>query len=98
VRLELSEPALDDLEEIWQFIALDNDAAATRLVDELLRRLRTIETFPGACRERPELGVGVRSFLIHENYIAYFLERSKEVVSVIRILHARRDATTAFQE
>jgi toxin ParE1/3/4 len=97
VRLELSEPALDDLEEIWQFVALDNEAAATRLVDELLGRLRTIETFPGVGRARPELGAGIRSFLIHENYIAFF-KRTKEVLSILRILHARRDVTTAFEE
>ena len=44
--LELHPGAANDITEIWEFIAKDNPAAATRFRKELLDAIRKLATFP----------------------------------------------------
>jgi len=54
--------AREDVPEIWQYIAADNEAAATALLHRFDRAVRTLASNPLAGRERLDLGRDVRSF------------------------------------
>jgi len=51
-----TEPALSDLNEIADYIALDNIDAARRLVQQVLSSVERLEQFPESGRKPPELG------------------------------------------
>jgi len=51
----LSPEARGDLQGIWEFIALDNPDAATRIVNELLAAFEHLVEWPGSGHTRPDL-------------------------------------------
>lgn len=50
-----TEPALDQLDEIAEYIALDNPVAASRLVVKVFGKVDHLERFPNSGRKPPEL-------------------------------------------
>lgn len=50
-----TEPALDQLDGIAEYIALDNPVAASELVARAFRSVDRLEKFPDSGREPPEL-------------------------------------------
>lgn len=54
-RLIWTEPALADLEAIADHIALDNPAAASRLVERVFESVERLERFPNSGKHPPEL-------------------------------------------
>lgn len=50
-----TEPALQELDAIAEYIALDNPAAASRLVAEVFDKTERLESFPQSGRVPPEL-------------------------------------------
>ncbi|MCL2892738.1 type II toxin-antitoxin system RelE/ParE family toxin [Brenneria tiliae] len=50
-----TEPALDQLNEIAEYIALDNPMAASLLVRKVFAKVERLERFPQSGREPPEL-------------------------------------------
>ena len=55
-RIVWSEPALDDLDGIAEYIALDNLAAAKNLVRTVFNKVDRLKDFPDSGRRPPELG------------------------------------------
>jgi toxin ParE1/3/4 len=54
-RLIWTEPALQDLEEIAEYIAIDDVGAAKRLVKNVFSVVERLEDFPDSGRRPPEL-------------------------------------------
>lgn len=54
-RVVWSEPALDDLDEIAEYIALDNLQAAKSLVQKVFETVDRLKGFPESGRRPPEL-------------------------------------------
>jgi toxin ParE1/3/4 len=54
-RLIWTEPALADLDAIADYIALDNPAAASRLVQRVFESVERLERFPSSGKRPPEL-------------------------------------------
>lgn len=50
-----TEPALQELDAIAEYIAVDNPAAASHLVEEVLGVIERLEDFPQSGRVPPEL-------------------------------------------
>ncbi|MFN2359769.1 MAG: type II toxin-antitoxin system RelE/ParE family toxin [Marinobacter sp.] len=50
-----TEPALQELDAIAEYIALDNPGAASRLVEEVFDKTARLEDFPQSGRIPPEL-------------------------------------------
>ena len=50
-----TEPALSDLNEVAEYIALDNFGAAARLVQEVFSAVERLEAHPKSGRRPPEL-------------------------------------------
>jgi len=54
-RLTWSRPALRDLEEIAEYIALDSPSAASRYVRKVFRAVERLKRYPGSGRRPEEL-------------------------------------------
>ncbi len=88
MRLFRSARAEQDLIEIWNFIARDNEAAADRVFDLLVAKSELVARTPGIGRLRRELGDGVRSTLAGSWAVFYRVHSDR--VEILRYLHTRR--------
>ncbi len=88
-QLVVSPAALADLREIREFIATDDPSAANRVLDEVGDRLDLLLESPLMGRQRPELGLGLRSFP-SGRYLIFYVPH-EDMVQVVRVLHGARD-------
>jgi plasmid stabilization system protein ParE len=95
-RVDVSEPAENDLMDIVNYISADLEAPITAMkmmetIEEALSKLRTMPHGRPKVREERLAAMGYRIEII-KNYIAFFTINEKEkVVDVERILYGRRD-------
>lgn len=92
----LAPQAVQDLDEIHDFIAADNINAALRFVDLLEEKFQTISQSPEMGRRREELAPMLRSFPAG-NYVIFY-RPAEEGIQVIRVLHGARDVEAIFEE
>jgi toxin ParE1/3/4 len=81
---------------IWQYIAVENPAAADRLYARLAHRMRLLEARPRAGRPRPEISPEARS-LVEPPYVIFY-RIVADGVQIVRVLHGRRRFDRALFE
>lgn len=81
--------AIIDLEEITDFIALQNPERALTFVAELEAKAARAAEHPEAYHLREELAPGLRS-TIHKAYVVFFRELEDQV-RIVHVVHGRRD-------
>lgn len=99
-RVEWTEAASSDLEDIIRFIARDSPLNATKLYKQLRRRAETLRTLPARGRVVPELAdLEITVYLelsVPPYRIIYRIEKPK--VFVHAVLDARRDLRELLSE
>ena len=85
----LTRRARADVLRIWRYIADDDESAADRFIDLLIRHFRLLSANPHVGRRRDELRVGLRSFSVGEYVLFYRVEGQS--VLILHVLHGRRD-------
>jgi len=64
-QIKWTEPALNDIDEIAGYIALDKPAAAKKLVSDIFNSVKRLKKFPESGRRPPELpDTGYRELVI----------------------------------
>ena len=91
----ISSEAIRDLNEIWDYVAEDNQKAADALIDLLVQKCRELVRLEGVGHRREDLLPGLLSQPCRK-YVIFF--RRKEEVEIVRILHGARDIGTVFEE
>ena len=95
-RIDVSEPAENDLRDIVRYISAQLDAPLTalKMLDMIDEALNGLEDMPQRCplaRDERLAAMGYRKLII-KSYIAFFtIDENRKVVDVERILYARRD-------
>jgi len=89
VTFRVTKQAEHDLEEIGDFIALDNRARALSFVMEIEARFAEIAQQPQQFRLRDEIMPGLRAAR-HGRYLIFFAVEDAGVV-FLRVLHGARD-------
>jgi len=87
VKLEWTDAALGDREDIYHYIKVDNPRAALALDERFQARAQRLERFPRL--GRPGKVTDTRELVVHENYILIY-EITDETVRILRVLHAAR--------
>jgi toxin ParE1/3/4 len=90
-RVEITATAQSDIQEIFQYIAADNQMAANNLIGEIEKQIDSLEQFPLRCPVIPEsfeLGVEYRH-IIYGHYRTIFRVESSRVI-ILRIIHGAR--------
>lgn len=94
--IEFSERAEADLEDLGDYIALDNPRRAVSFVRELRARCDRLAERPRAHRLREEFGPGVRG-AVHGSYIILYVERHG-ILLIERVIHGARDLDRLGEE
>ena len=92
--VRISPRALDDLFNIWTYIADDNEEEADKMADEFDRLFALIDENPQMGRTRDEIEKRLRSFPLRAYVIFY--THSEGGIVVIRVLHSRQDVEESF--
>jgi toxin ParE1/3/4 len=95
-RVVRTDPAELDLEEIWEFIARDDIAAADRCLRTLATKFEMLAARPGIGRNRDTLKPGLRSHAVGR-YVVFY-RTIPDGIEVVRVLHGARDVDVAFGE
>jgi len=81
--------AVVDLDDIWDFIAVDNPAAADMVIADILAALDKLVALPKQGHKRPDLTARpLRFALVREYLIAYAPD--EKPLWVIAVMHGRR--------
>lgn len=85
-----AEPALIDLDKIAEYIALDKESAAKKLVHQVFIAVERLEQFPESGRKPPELDASTRyrEIIIGPCRVFYRIEESK--VYILYVMRSER--------
>ncbi len=84
-----TEPARNDLSEIYDFIARDSPGAAQALVERVLNATEQLASFPESGRIVPELpDLGYRELIVGSYRVIYRIEGNTLWIAVVA--HGRR--------
>ncbi len=89
-----SEQAVQDLDEICNYLAKDNPKTASRLFDAIRQKCKVVANFPNMGKNYSELVPNLRGFII-DNYIIFYYP-SEEGIYVIRVVSGYRDLESLF--
>ena len=94
--IDWSDAAERDLEDIWDWIAEENIAAAQQKIEAIGAHIRLLGRTPQIGRLRAEIAPDLRA-LVEGNYlILYRFDQSDKRVEIVRIIHQRRDLSALF--
>jgi plasmid stabilization system protein ParE len=82
--------AVNDLDELWGFIAADNLDAADRMIGEILAAINALVTFPDRGHKRPDLTSRPLRFTLIGNYLIAYAPEEKPLW-IIAAMHGRRN-------
>lgn len=85
-----------DYVDIWNYIAVDNQAAADRIIEKFDAALNLLSTAPGLGPRRDEFGLGMRSFPVGQYLIFY--RAIDDGIELIRVLHGARNLFGIFEK
>jgi toxin ParE1/3/4 len=90
-----SDPAVEDLESIWDHVAQDSPENARRLVGRLVESVEHLETFPRMGRTVPEDDSGTSRELLVESYRIIY-DVGSEKVEILGVVHGSRDLSSGL--
>ena len=85
---------LDDLADIWAYIAEDSPSRADTFIDAVDMKFKELAASPHVGRLRPELLDGLSSFPFGRYIIFYSIISGG--IEVVRVLHSARDIEEYF--
>lgn len=85
----LSPEAVEDLQNIWDYVAVENPQAADDLINNLFLVFERLAQWPGQGHTRPDLTSSHVLFWPFGSYLIVY--RGQPVVQIIAILHGARD-------
>lgn len=89
-RVLWSESALDRAAELFDFIAEENPAAATRVIQDLFDRVEAVCEHPRLGRRLSEhVDDSVRRLVIGNYVVVYQIEETSQVITILGVRHSR---------
>ncbi len=91
-----SDDAIQDLDEICEYIAQTNPDAANRLFDAIRERCKLVAGFPNMGKSYENLFPRLRGFIV-EDYIVFYFPR-EDGIDVARVVSGYRDLESLFSD
>ena len=92
----LAPEALEDLQDIWDFVSRDSETAANRQIDRLLEAFEQLARWPGKGHRRRDMGDRPIRFWPEGSYLIVYREESAPL-QIVAILHGARDVPTVIR-
>lgn len=92
----VSPQALEDLDEIWRFIAQDNVEAADRFEQRIRKTFYSLAENPGTGHSREDITDKPVLFWPVGSYLIIY-DPGKRPVEILRVLHGARDVATILE-
>ena len=94
-KAQFSDPARQDLDHIWTFIATESLTGADRALESIRKCIELLASNPFLGRSRSEYGADLRSLVV--DAFVVFYTPSAEGVLIVRIVRGERDIDAIFQ-
>ncbi len=91
-----SDDAIQDLDEICEYVARNNASAASKLFDRIRERCKVVAGFPNMGKSYSKLSPGLRGFIV-DDYIVFYYPR-EDGIDVARVVSGYRDLESLFSE
>ena len=89
-----SDIAIQDLEDLCEYIAQTNPKAASRTFDSIRHRAKLLATFPNMGKPYNQLALNLRGSIVNEYIILYYPK--EDGIEIARIVSGYRDLETLF--
>jgi toxin ParE1/3/4 len=89
-----SDTAIRDLDEICNYIAVENSKAASQLFDKIRQKCKLVASFPNMGKTYPKLNPNLRGFVV-EDYIVFYYPNS-DGINIARVISGYRDLEDIF--
>jgi toxin ParE1/3/4 len=83
--------AIRDVDEIWRWIAAEDEAAAERWTRRIVEATDRLVEFSNSGAPRPELASGARSIVVGSYLVLYRV--GPDSVDIMRVVHGARELT-----
>ena len=91
-----SDAAVQDLDNICEYIARQNSKAASQLFDAIRKKCKLVANFPNMGKSYSKLGANLRGFVV-EDYIIFYYPR-EDGIDIARVISGYRDFEALFLE
>ncbi|MBV6625989.1 MAG: type II toxin-antitoxin system RelE/ParE family toxin [Rivularia sp. (in: Bacteria)] len=91
-----SDEAVQDLDEICEYIARNNAKAASKLFDEIRQKCKLIADFPNMGKSYERLAPNLRGFIVKEYLIFYYPRQ--DGIDVVHVVNGYRDLEALFSD
>ncbi|TBR58178.1 plasmid stabilization protein [Westiellopsis prolifica IICB1] len=91
-----SDAAVQDLDEICEYIARSNPRAASKLFDTIRQKCKLVAGFPNMGKSYDHLAHGLRGFIV-DDYIIFYSSR-EDGIDIARVVSGYRDLESLFSE
>lgn len=81
--------AIQDLDQIWLYVAQHNVAAAQRLIDDIDRASRKLIDYPNLGPARPDAAPDMRLMKVRRYNILHRV--NGDFIDLVRVIHQARD-------
>ncbi|RUR84137.1 type II toxin-antitoxin system RelE/ParE family toxin [Chlorogloeopsis fritschii PCC 9212] len=93
-RYRISRQAEQDLEDIWTYLAQQNQIVADKQIAQTLNRFPMLAQFPDLGKKRDDLMNELRSFPV-KPYVVFYIKINDDI-EIFRVLHQSRDIESEF--
>lgn len=90
VKVIWTEPALQDLNDIAEYIALDKVSAAEKLISKIFSRVELLEDSPNSGRKPPELEKNSRYREVIVGPCRIFYRSTKKEIVILHVMRGER--------
>lgn len=95
MKIVWTEPAIEDLRNLYDYIARDSDLYASSFVERIIVAAERLSDFPRIGRVVPEAEDENIRELLNQNYrIVYRIKSENKRIEILTVIHGRRDLTS----
>ncbi|MBW4646509.1 MAG: type II toxin-antitoxin system RelE/ParE family toxin [Goleter apudmare HA4340-LM2] len=93
-RYRISQQAEQDLEDIWTYLAQQNQLAADKQIAQILNRFPMLAQFPDMGKKQDDLMDELRSSPV-KPYVVFY-KKINDGIEIFRVFHQSRDVEREF--
>ena len=96
-KYSFSDEAIQDLEEICEYLGNSNPKAASQLFDKIRSKCKLVASFPSMGKSYGRLAKNLRGFIIDDYIIFYYPQEEEIGINITRIASGYRDLESLFE-